>query len=171
MSTRDRLEQRLPSRLEELAAPRTPSYFDDVISTTARTRQRPGWSFPERWLPVSVLTDRLATAPRAPMRALAVAALLLLALAAIILVAGGSRQSNVPAPFGVAGNGRIAWIDASGSIVAAGEGDAAPSVLVQGPGILQFLSRRTARVSRSSGAGISELTSWCPPPTGRTLSS
>ena len=69
MSTRDRLEQRLPSRLEELAAPRTPSYFDDVIHQTARTRQRPGWSFPERWLPVSVLTDRLATAPRAPMRA------------------------------------------------------------------------------------------------------
>ena len=139
MSTRDRLEQRLPSRLEDLAAPRTPSYLDDVIHQTARTRQRPGWSFPERWLPVSVLTDRLATAPRAPMRAVAVAALLLLALVAIALVAGGSRQSTVPAPFGTAGNGRIAWLDASGAIVTAREGDAAPSVLVPGPEIRQFL--------------------------------
>jgi Tol biopolymer transport system component len=138
VSTRDRLEHRLPSRLEELAAPRTPSYFDDVIHQTARTRQRPGWSFPERWLPVSVLTDRLATAPRAPMRAVAIAALLLLALAAIILVAGGSRQSAVPAPFGVAGNGRIAWLDASGAIVTARVGEASPSVLVPGPEIQQF---------------------------------
>jgi Tol biopolymer transport system component len=134
VSTRNRMEQRLPSRLEELAAPRTPSYFDDVISTTARTRQRPGWSFPERWLPVSVLTDRLATAPRAPMRALAVAALLLLALAALILVAGGSRQPSVPAPFGVAANGQIAWVDSTGSIVTAGLDGAEPSVVVAGPG-------------------------------------
>ena len=134
MSTRDRFEHSLPARLEDLAAPRTPSYFDDVIHTTARTRQRPGWSFPERWLPMSTMTDRLATAPRAPLRLIAVAGLIILAIAALILVAGGSRQPKVPAPFGVAGNGRIAWADSSGAIMTANLDGSDPSVVVAGPG-------------------------------------
>ena len=134
MSTRDRLEQRLPSRLEELAAPRTPSYFDDVISTTARTRQRPGWSFPERWIPVSTMTDRLATAPRAPLRLIAVAVLAILALAALLIVVSGSRPAPVPAPFGAAGNGRIAWVDSTGAILTTDLAVSQPRVLVPGPG-------------------------------------
>jgi len=134
VSTRDRLEQRLPSRLEELAAPRTPSYFDDVISTTARTRQRPGWSFLERWIPVSTITDRLATAPRAPLRLVAVAILAILALAAVLIVASGSRQLAVPAPFGAAGNGRIAWVDAAGAILTTDRAVSQPRILVPGPG-------------------------------------
>jgi hypothetical protein len=133
MSAQDRFEHSLPDRLEALAAPRTPSYYDDVIHTTARTRQRPGWSFPERWLPMSAITDRLATAPRAPMRVIAVAALVILALAALFLVAGGSRRPNVPAPFGVAANGRIAWVDNTGAIVVAASGTE-PATIVPGPG-------------------------------------
>jgi Tol biopolymer transport system component len=134
VSGRDRFEQRLPTRLEELAVPRVPSYFDDVIHATARTRQRPGWSFAERWFPVSSITDRLVTTPRAPMRLVAVALLAILALAALLIVASGSRQTPVPAPFGVAGNGRIAWVDSTGAIVAADPSETRPSVLVAGPG-------------------------------------
>ena len=134
MSGRDRFEQTLQTRLEELAIPRVPSYYDDVIHTTARTRQRPGWSFAERWLPVSTIADRIVTAPRAPLRAIAVAALVLIALAAILILAGGSRQPVVPAPFGVAGNGRIAWADSSGAILTADLDGSNPTVVVAGPG-------------------------------------
>ena len=33
-----------------------PDYRDDIVRQTARMRQRPAWTFPERWLPVSVIT-------------------------------------------------------------------------------------------------------------------
>lgn len=134
MSERDRIEQTLPTRLEDLAIPRVPSYYDDVIHTTARTRQRPGWSFAERWLPVSTIADRIVTAPRAPLRAIAVAALALIALAAILILAGGSRQPTLPAPFGVAANGRIAWADGGGAIMTANLDGTNPTVVVAGPG-------------------------------------
>ena len=84
---------------------------------------------------MSDLTDRLATAPARPdARCSPSPRSCLLALAAIFLVAGGSRQPPVPAPFGVAGNGRIAWVDSTGAILTAGLDGAEPSVVVPGPG-------------------------------------
>jgi WD40 repeat protein len=134
MTARDRFELSLPDRLEDLASPRIPSYYAKVIDTTARTRQRPGWSFAERWFPVSAFTDRMVAVPRAPIRAIAVAVLLILALAALVIVAVGSRQSRVPPPFGVADNGRIVWIDSRGAIVAADADGSNLLTLVPGPG-------------------------------------
>ena len=60
MSSSERYERRLQGLLEELAAPRTPAYFDDILGQVDRTRQRPGWTFPERWLPMSAVSQRLA---------------------------------------------------------------------------------------------------------------
>ena len=88
MTAPERYERALPVLLEELSAPRTPDYFDDILGQVDATRQRPGWTFPERWLPMSAVSDRLATAPRIPMRAVLAAALLLIALA----VASPSRR-------------------------------------------------------------------------------
>ena len=105
MSSSTRYERRLPELLDELAAPRTPAYFDDILGQVGRTRQRPGWTFPERWLPMSAVSQRLAAAPRVPMRAVVVAALLLIALAIGLALLAGSQQPAVPAPFGPAGNG------------------------------------------------------------------
>ena len=79
MSSADRYERRLPTLLEELSAPRTPDYFDDILGQVGRTRQRPGWTFPERWIPMSAVSERLAAAPRAPVRAIVFVALLVLA--------------------------------------------------------------------------------------------
>lgn len=134
MTAQDRFEQRLSGRLEDLASASTPSYFDDVIQTTAHTRQRPGWSFLERWLPVSTISSRVAWAPRAPMRVLALAVLLVLALAAVLVIVAGSHQVRVPAPFGPADNGRIVWADASGAILAADADGTHADTLVPGPG-------------------------------------
>ena len=116
MSSSERYERSLPVLLEELAAPRTPDYFDDILGQVDRTRQRPGWTFPERWLPMSAVSERLATAPRVPMRAVLAAALLLVALAVGLALLAGGRKPAVPAPFGPANNGLIAFVDDAGAI-------------------------------------------------------
>ena len=41
----------------------TPDYRDDIVQQTARTRQRPAWTFPERWLPMAAVTSRAVRAP------------------------------------------------------------------------------------------------------------
>lgn len=110
------LESRLPDVLEELSAPRTPAYVDDIFGQVARTRQRPGWTFIERWLPMTAVTDRLATTPRAPIRLAVAVALLIALLAAGVALYVGSQRPALPAPFGVAANGAVAFTDGDGAI-------------------------------------------------------
>ncbi len=65
MTTFERFEGDLPQLLEELAPLRTPDYLDLVFGRTVRAHQRPAWTFLERWLPTSTLTERMASdAPR-----------------------------------------------------------------------------------------------------------
>ena len=78
MTTSDRFERDVPGLLELYLGP-MPPYRDDILSRTAVTRQRPGWTFIERWLPVSAITGRLTAGSPVPWRALALAALLLMA--------------------------------------------------------------------------------------------
>src|SRR3954447_21001206 len=82
--------------------------LDAALARTARRRPRPGWSLPERWIPME-LTTRLRPAPR-PYAFLAIVALLVLAVAVALLVAGSSR--HLPAPFGLAANGKLAFVQA-----------------------------------------------------------
>ena len=107
MTSERRFEQDLPALLTEVGLGPRPDYRDDIVRQTATMRQRPAWTLPERWLPMSVLSSRVASPPRVPLRLIAVAALLILAIVAVLLVAGS--RSRVPAPFGLAGNGVIAY--------------------------------------------------------------
>ena len=109
MTTSERFERDVPGLLEELYLGPTPPYRDDILRRTAATRQRPGWTFIERWIPVSAITGRLTAAPRVQWRAVALATLLLIAIAAAAIFVG-SRQSRVPPPFGPASNGQIPYI-------------------------------------------------------------
>jgi Tol biopolymer transport system component len=109
MTSFERFENRIPVLLEELAVPALPNYADDLFARTAATRQRPGWSFLERWLPMSAVNRRLAVAPRLPLR-LGVSLALLIAAAIIGLLIAGSRLTRVPPPFGPASNGGIPYI-------------------------------------------------------------
>jgi hypothetical protein len=104
--TVDRFEVKLPDILTELALPSVPDYIDDVLRQTARTRQRPGWTFPERWLPMDIATSIPTGTGRIPWRVIGVVALVALAVA-LALVAIGSRQQRLPAPFGPASNGAV----------------------------------------------------------------
>jgi len=137
MSTARPLEGRLPEILEEISVPRTPAYFDDILGQVGRTRQRPGWSFPERWLPMTAISERVATAPRIPMRLAVALALLLVVLVVSVALMAGSQRPAVPAPFGVAGNGAIVFADPNGAIVAGNVSDDSTKVIVPGPGHLR----------------------------------
>ncbi|HEX6868333.1 MAG TPA: hypothetical protein VF119_05980 [Candidatus Limnocylindrales bacterium] len=110
MTAPTRLERTLPVILDELAAGPAPVYLDDVFARTAQMRQRPGWTFPERWIPMADITRSRAFVPAPPWRLLAIA-LTVLALVATALVFVGT-QRRVPPPFGPARNGLIPYVSA-----------------------------------------------------------
>ena len=107
MTRFDRVEPRLTELLTDLAAPSMPDYTDDVLARTAGLRQRPRWTLPERWLPMGVLAQRSVYIPHIPWRAVIVAALLLVALAATLAWFGSQRRAAPP--FGLARNGLIMY--------------------------------------------------------------
>lgn len=109
MTSFERFETRLPAMLDELAIPALPDYANDLFAQTAATSQRPGWTFPERWLPMSTITGRLAAVPRIPWR-LGVAMALLLAAAIITILVAGSRVAKPAPAFGPASNGVIPYM-------------------------------------------------------------
>jgi len=129
--TVDRFEGQLPEILVELALPRTPDYIDDILSQTARTRQRPGWTFPERWLPMDIAANVPAGGRQIPWRSLGILALVAVLLA-IAIVAGGSRQDRpLPTPYGPAANGSLVY-DRDGDIYVADAGLSKERLLVGG---------------------------------------
>ena len=93
MMPSDRFDRRLPAILDEIAQPRTPDYFDDLLGLTARTRQRPAWTLLERWLPMVDIARQPAFARQVPWRPIAVLTLILLLLAASLAFVIGSRVS------------------------------------------------------------------------------
>jgi Tol biopolymer transport system component len=83
-----------------------PAYRDYILRQTARTRQRPAWSFLERWLP---MVDIARQPVFLPWRSIGLVALLFaitLALLAALIV---GSQRRVPAPFGLARAGLVAY--------------------------------------------------------------
>lgn len=134
MTVDERFERTLPTVLTDLYLGPTPDYRDDLLWQTARTRQRPAWSFPGRWLPMADLVTERVTAPRIPLRMIALALLVIALVVAGTLAFIGSQQPKLPPPFGVAHNGLIA-LDQGGDIVTLDPTTAATRVLVSGPGI------------------------------------
>ena len=107
MTTADRFDRRVEAALTELAVPRFPEYFDDVLQVTARTTQRPAWRHPERWLPMSVIALGRTAAPSRSWRPVLVFLLAALLLAATAIVVGS--RPKLPPPFGVAANGSLVY--------------------------------------------------------------
>ena len=108
MTGHPRFERSLPDLLEDLYLGPTPSYRDDLLAATRRSRQRPAWSFPERWFPVDI-TMRPAIAGRLPMRAISMALLVLALFAAGLIWYIGANVHRLPAPFGPARNGGVVY--------------------------------------------------------------
>jgi hypothetical protein len=102
-------ERELAQRLSELYVQPMPTYRDELLQEAAATPQRPGWAFPERWLPTSVVTSRVATAPSIRWRTVALLGLLLIVLVAGTVLVVGSQRAKLPPPFGPAANGSLLY--------------------------------------------------------------
>jgi hypothetical protein len=107
MTTPRRFESDLPALLADLYLAGTPEYRDDLVQRIERTPQRPAWIFPERWLPVELVTQRVPVA-RMPWRQLGVLALIALLVGILLAFYAGTQRPHLPAPFGPADNGLIA---------------------------------------------------------------
>ena len=130
MTPSERFDRQLPEILEEISQPRTPDYFDDLLGQTASMRQRPAWTLPERWLPMADIARQPAFARQVPWRQIAVLALIVLLLAAGLVLVIGSRP-RVPAPFGLARNGLVAYAQ-GGDIYTADPVSGAATAVVTG---------------------------------------
>src|SRR5262245_12423475 len=107
MKTADQLERELTVWFADTATPREPDYTDDLLQSTVASRQRPRWSFPERWLPMSATTLGRRTLGPLPWRTIGLLAILALLIATSLAFYVGSRP-HPPAPIGLAGNGLLA---------------------------------------------------------------
>ena len=134
MTTFDRFdpfERRIGEALDGLAPLGRPDYLDDLLRQTARTRQRPRWTFLERWLPVDTTFSRPTVFGRIPIRQLVVLALLV-ALTAAALAFYVGTQKKLPSPLGPARNGQVVYgID--GDIYVRDSMTSAPRLLISGP--------------------------------------
>jgi hypothetical protein len=126
MTADQRFEQDLPALLTDLAMPAVPAYRDDIVGRFDATRQRPAWTFPERWIPMDVAARRVAVAPL-NWRLLTIAALLILAAVAVAIIAAGALRKPPPPPYGPAANGRMVYA-ARGDIFVTDPGGASQAI-------------------------------------------
>jgi dipeptidyl aminopeptidase/acylaminoacyl peptidase len=120
---------RLTAALDEVGGSARPDYLNDIVAQASRTGQRPAWTFPERWLPMTIAL-RPAAVPRAYVAFLVLLAALLALMLTTLLLAGASP--SVPtAP--IVHNGLIAFETANGIEVAQPDGSG-QHVLIPGAG-------------------------------------
>jgi Tol biopolymer transport system component len=130
MSASERFERDFGGVLVDFAEPRYPDYFDDVLGVALRNSQRPAWTFLERWLPMSAIALPQRTGMPRLWRTLGALAVILLMLAAVLFAAGSQRR--LPAPFGLAANGSIAYASDGDIFVRSTEGGT-DRLIVGGP--------------------------------------
>jgi WD40 repeat protein len=160
MTASDRFDRLLADALEDLAAPTYPDYFDDVLERAVRRSQRPAWTFPERWLPMSTATRRTVFAPAFPWRTVAILLAVLALLIAAMVVAIGSPPDMTPAPaFGPADNGSITYT-VDGDLYTRDSVTGAERLVVGGPefDVYPFFSRDGTMLAffRATGEGAEE---------------
>jgi hypothetical protein len=131
MTARNDFSGVLSDWLDEQAGRGAPDYLDEILVRTTRTRQRPAWSSLERWLPVDLTAQpRIFALP--PLGKALLLGAVVLAMIAIAIVAVGSRVQRVPAPFGLAANGQIAYW-ANGDILVADPDGTHAHPVITGP--------------------------------------
>ncbi|HEU0235640.1 MAG TPA: hypothetical protein VFR14_04260 [Candidatus Limnocylindrales bacterium] len=134
MNAPERFDRDLGDMLVELAQPQFPDYFDEALDRAVANRQRPAWTFPERWFPMGILTRRLPFVPALPVRAVGMLLLLLLLLAVTVAFGVGALllQQRPAPPLGLAANGLIAYSE-NGDIYTTDPRTGAGRLIVGGP--------------------------------------
>jgi TolB protein len=129
MTGQSDFDREMTAYLEARSTSRAPEgLLDSVLARVDTTRQQPGWLILARWLPGGV-TSGVARMGKAVVL-LAIIALLVALGIAIIVVAGSHRQ--LPAPFGLAKPGLIAF-DLAGDIYVANPDGTGRTQLTSGP--------------------------------------
>jgi Tol biopolymer transport system component len=100
--------------------------LERALAMTRRAGQRPGWTLPERWLPMQLTMDR--TRSQRPILVIVILALLIVALVATALFVG-SQWRQPPPPFH---NGAIVY-ERDGDLFIADQLNGMPRMLVAGP--------------------------------------
>ena len=131
MNRTENLERDLTMWLADTATPRVPDFTDDILWVTARTRQRPRWSFAQRWLPVGLVTFGRRTLRPLPWRTLGLLAALALLLVAAAAFYVGS-QPRLPPSIGLAAPGLVAYA-VGGDIYTVDPVTGAREAIVPGP--------------------------------------
>lgn len=130
MSAADRFDRDFGTALANLADPGYPDYFDEVLEGAVLRRQRPAWTFLNRWLPMVDFAHQPVVAPRVPLRAIGLGLLLFALILAVVAAYAGSRATP-PSPFGPARNGAIAY-SSGGDIYVVDARTGGPAAVVSG---------------------------------------
>jgi Tol biopolymer transport system component len=117
MNQHDAHDARLAQALGDLADARVPDYTSDVLARTRRSRQRPRWTFFERWFDMTTIAQRVPVARPLALIPRGMLVLLVLGLIITLTIAGASigghlrfSRAVLPAPVdGPAANGLIAF--------------------------------------------------------------
>ena len=132
MTADARFERDLTAILDDLYLGPSPDYRDEAYATATRSRQRPSWTFPGRWLPMADIASTRAVAPRVPWRMLGLALVVIALLLAALVAYVGSHRTRPAPPFGVAGNGRIVY-DSVGDLFSLDPTSGATAPVITGP--------------------------------------
>jgi len=130
--------------LTEIAPERHVDYLDETLGALDRVRQRPAWASPGRWLPMQMTLPRVVVPRAAPY--IALLALLLIGVIIAVAVAGG--QKRLPAPFGLAATGLVAFESQGDILVADADGSGRhPLIATPGGQWSPTFSRRGDRIA------------------------
>lgn len=96
--------EHLTAAIDEIGGTPRPDYLDDIVTQARHRRQRPAWTFLERWLPMTITLRPAAVVPRAVVFMTLLAALLAFLLVGYLLAGASPSVPAVPH----VGNGLIA---------------------------------------------------------------
>lgn len=134
MTAHDDFDRQFSVWLQDAAPRREPEpLLGEVLARTARTRRRPAWRIPERWIPMATITTPATSVARPPWRTVALLAVLLVGLVGGALLFAGAQRPQLPPPFGLAANGVIAY-SIDGSIVTAETPTGEPTPIITDTG-------------------------------------
>jgi Tol biopolymer transport system component len=132
MTPSSEFDRRISAWLDDGRPTRAPDHLlADSLALTDRTRPRPAWRIPERWIPMRLQTW-YAVAPRAVL--IAATLIVVAALAAAGAVGASLLPTKVPPPTGPARNGLIAF-DTAGDIWVVNPDGSSLRQLTSGPAV------------------------------------
>jgi Tol biopolymer transport system component len=159
MTTQRRASAELPEILGDLGRGPYPEYIANILASTARQRQRRVWMLLERWLPMDLVREPVLSPPL-PWRQLTIAVILIVALIGGAVAVLSSIPKPLPAPFGPAANGLIAY-ETGGDIYVGDPASGDAKAIVTGSGMdtrPRFsLDGTTIVFGRDSGDGLVKL--------------